>query len=227
MLALAAGLVVGAGVVGGVWWANAGQPDALPTPVPLSLSALPDEVLGQQRNDLALKDLGDDKATAERHAAEQAALFTEQSAAYRKAYGGPGIMANYGVANNRQQYQLLAVNGIQPAQPVTPDAVLASLGYLGSADAVAAPGTSTTQCTASPGPQGVPIDDQTGIDRARRAVLNDPESIVICVRSDRVRNFSVQVRNWVTDSDGGPSASDRARAMAAEVDKIWDSLIHQ
>lgn len=218
--ALVIGLVIGAGVVGGVWWTNRGSAGALPTPIPISLDTLPSTVLGQQRDDLAMGKI--DSPQAKQNAASQAKLLTDRIAAYQNAYGGKGIQASYGSIQGKQIYQLLIVNGMQPAPLVTPDPVIDYLKALNPTDGIRTSGTTTTRCVVSPS-AGLPISADMTVAQARAKVLKDPASTVTCVRSDRQRNLSVQL--WGHSlQDGGPAASQRAVTMAGAVDKIWDSL---
>jgi hypothetical protein len=220
VLALLIGLVIGAGVVGGTWWANGRSSGAVPEPIPISLDTLPSTLLGQQRDDVAVGKL--DVPGAKQNAANQAKLFTDRIAAYQSAYGGPGIQASYGAVPGKQIYLLLVVNGMQPVPLVTPDSAIDYLKALTPTDEIQAPGTTTTHCVAS-APAGLPISNGMTVAQARAKVLADPESVVTCVRSDRQRNLSIQL--WGHSLQGsGPSASQRASTMAAEVDSIWATL---
>ena len=213
------GMIVGAAVVGGVWWTKRDS-GVLPAPIPISLGTLPTSVLGTQRDDLAARAIGSD--TAKVNAQQQQNVLTARIPAYRDAYGGPGIEASYGVIAGKRAYQLLIVNGLQPAPVAGTDSTVAYLRVLSPTDYVQAPGSATTRCVAQPH-AAVMIDDRTTVIAARGTVLADPESLVTCVRSDRSRNLSVQLRESVAVA-GGPTASASATAMAAEVDRIWSSL---
>ena len=68
------------------------------------------------------------------------------------------------------------------------------------------------------------ISPSMTVAQARTKVLKDPDSLVTCVRSDRQRNLSVQLWGH-RQQDGGPTASQEASTMAAEVDRIWNSLV--
>lgn len=218
VLAALIGLVVGAGVVGGVWAIRGGTP----APISITRDILPTEVVGHQRDDLALQ--SDDNTRAQAQGKRLSKLWVEQIDAYRKAYGGPGIQGTYGGVEGDQTITLTLVNGMQAPPRVTPDSVIAYRQYLGSVDGVEAPGSSTTQCVAQPGAAGLPVKDAADVSAVRKKVLGSAESRVTCVRADRSKNFSVSLV-WLPRGDGGPAASKQSVALAEEVDRIWESVV--
>lgn len=107
LMALAVGVIAGA-VAGGFWVAVALRPPPAPQPVPISLDTFPEELLGEKRNDISLRD-GGFGPTVERLDAE----FAEQLEDHRFAHGGDGATFGYG-----RLLELTVVNGLlSPALP--------------------------------------------------------------------------------------------------------------
>lgn len=213
-LATVVGILVG-GVIG-IAWARGGS-GGTAAPVEIGLDVLPPTVLGQQRDDLASEAMGGATATAGKRMAQQ---WVSEIPEYETAYGGPGIQGSYGNLDNTS-YQLLIVNGIQPTPVAGTDVTADRLGVIGPGFFVAATGTTETRCAVNPA-SSIPIDDGTTAAAARGRVLDDPAAAVICVRSDRDRNLSVQIETF---GGADESAAQRAGRVAAEVDRIWGDLI--
>lgn len=106
---------------------------------------------------------------------------------------------------------------------VVADEEISRLGGIVPQSPVSAPGSALTQCVAQP-TTFVVVKESTAVAAARQQVLEDPKAPLACVRSDRARELSIQlVGRPLTDT--GATAAVRAGTMAAEVDRIWASLV--
>ncbi|MEO7132304.1 MAG: hypothetical protein ABIZ07_13110, partial [Dermatophilaceae bacterium] len=70
----------------------------------------------------------------------------------------------------------------------------------------------------------VVLHNADALAQAKQQELDDPESLVTRVRSDRARNVSIQLQDHPL-TDTGQSAASRAKTMATQVDRIWATLV--
>lgn len=213
LVAALLGLVVGAGAMTAVWLTSSTDADALPDPIPISLETLPDSVLGLQRNDLAARGKSAEQAD------DMARAATSQIGEYTRAYGGPGIRAAYGALDGAGFTSLMVVNGMQPAPLASSDAQLLRVRQIAAPTGLAVDGSATVRCVVSP-TRALVINSDADLAKVKQQVLTSTDAVVTCVRSDRARNVSIEL----TTSDGEP-AEQRARAIAAEIDKLWASVV--
>lgn len=206
IVALVLGLLVGAGVIGGIWFAGS-RTAAAPPPVQVGLSSFPDSILGLDRDDLT------------QHDPDLARLLAQGSAAQvTKAYGGAGFQISYG-GQQGQFLQVLAVNAVAPGQLVFPDAELLSLGFLSPGTWLAAPSTATVSCTMAG--TGGAVKDAQALVKAKTDLLAATDGTVSCRRSDPGRPFSVQM---TYSGSFDVSLTDRAARMATAIDTLWQGM---
>lgn len=145
-------------------------------PVALTVDSFPREVLGETREDVALRD-GGSKAILERLDVQ----FGKQLTAYRFAFGGDGARFHYG-----DQLQLTIVNGrMPPTVPVSDDS------FAWEAPTVVTLKSRDTSCI-SEEPRGEIVPSEPGGAEAPTIVKNESE-LTDCVLVDAERNVSLRL----------------------------------
>lgn len=219
--ALVLGLLVGAAIVGGLWWAGVipnGKDDAAkpkgPSPVKISATALPEEILGMKRSDLAQPDTDQGKKTAESVINAAESFIPE----YKKSYGGDGIDMPYSGGQDRSA-TLFVVNGFIALPKALSDEriTLSKAIAVGLDPGVLAVDESKTRCTVS---AKDPVKDETkSPDELRAMVLQSTVGSVRCVTADAARELSVAVN--VSVKTGTETLESIAKSIADETTKIY------
>ncbi len=176
LVATVIGALLGGGVI-----ALLMQPEPDAPSVPISLDTFPQQFMGSERNDLALRDAGFGP-TVERLDKE----FEDQLAAFQFAYGGRGATFGYG-----PRYALTIVDGIlTPRVPREGELDLA--GRVRETRRIISLRTSQVSCTFEPQPV---LDPDRGMEEfGEFSDIGHTD----CVLADRDRNLSLRLAHSPT-----------------------------
>ena len=224
MLAAFAGAVVGmvlvALVATGLWNSRV-IPPVHPRPVNLSIQSLPEKVLGYERFDVELRHLSaPDKASAVlKWLADNDAA---QEPIYRATYGGDGVEMSYGQLSEAM-LNVTAVNGDLNLPVAATAATIQYLGAVTPSEPLPVTGTTTSQCVYRVAEVSM-VSDQPA-DQLMSDLVNTRPYLgtIVCVRRSTDRDLSVQI-SFGNPNESGATAAQVAAEVAAETDRIWQTL---
>lgn len=196
--------VVGA-LLGGALVAAWMQPEPDVAPIPITLDTFPREIMGEERNDLMLRDAGFGP-TVTRLDRE----FEDQLAAFRFAYGGRGATFGYG-----PRFTLTIVDGIV-APKVPREGELDLAGRVRETRRIISWNTSQVSCTFEPQPI---LDPDRGMEE-----FGEFSGIgrTDCVLVDRERNLSLRLAHSSTTK--GADSVETAATFSAALEGLHEQL---
>lgn len=163
-----------------------------PVPIPVTVDSFPRDLLGERREDVAVRE-GGFEAEIERLDDD----FRAQLEGYRFAYGGEGAELHYG-----QMYTLTIVNGrLAPQVPLpgSPESATPGMVSLSSGDTSCVSWQTEIQVSGSD-ESGLPVDPTT-VDDDPPAELVQTLQATECVLFDPQQNLSLRLTGYVASSD--------------------------
>lgn len=182
-----------------------------PSAIPITVDSFPQELLGERRDDLAVRE-GEFKTAVE----SLDDHFQAQLEGYRFAYGGEGAALSYG-----QTYTLTIVNGrLAPEVPISDDPESTTPGLVSL-------NSGNTSCVARQTEIQVSGNDESGLPVDPTAVGDDPPDEMLqtlvateCVLFDRHQNLSVRLSGF----DAAGDVFEAARRFGDELERINANL---
>jgi hypothetical protein len=215
------GMVLVALVAAGLWNSRV-IPRVHPRPVTLSMQSLPEKVLGYERPDIEWRHAQSPPDKVAAQLKWLADYDAAQEASFRATYGGDGVDVSYGLFE-QVGLSVTAVNGDLNLPVAATAAWIQYLTAVTRFEPLAVTGTTTSQCVYRVS-ETADLADQTADQLMSDLVSKRPANgRIVCVRRSPDRNLSVQIQ-FDQSGESGATAAQVAAEVAAETDRVWQSL---